>query len=297
MKVTFLGTSGSLPTKKRGQPAIHLQYKDESMLWDCGEGTQRQLKHTDISPFKINSAYITHLHADHLIGLAGLIQSLQFLDRKEKLEIYGPKGIDRYVEFFKNWDHFNLEFEIDTIEIRKGRIKEREDYEVEAFPVKHSTPSYGFIFKEKPSINLNKEKLKELDLLNHPKCSELKEKGEIEHKGNKIKLEDVKEPEKEGRKVVYSGDTKPCKELERAAENSDLLIVDSTFGEDHKEKSIEYGHGEAKGMAEIAKKANVGKLVLTHFSNRYKDERELEKEAREVFEESYAAEDFMEIEI
>jgi len=297
MKVTFLGTSASLPTKKRGQPSIHLQYKDDSMLWDCGEGTQRQLTRTEISPFKINSIYITHLHADHLIGLAGLIQSLQFLGREEELEVYGPKGIDRYVEFFKNWDHFNLEFNIDTTEIRKGKIKEQEEYEITAFPVKHSTPSYGFIFKEKTRINLNKEKLKEIGLLNHPKCSELKEKGEVNHKGKTIKLEDVKEPEKEGRKVVYSGDTKPCKELERAAENADLLIVDSTFGEEHRKKSIEYGHGEAKGMAEIAKRANVDKLVLTHFSNRYKEEEKLEKEAREAFEESYAAEDFMQIEV
>jgi len=295
--VTFLGTSASLPTKKRGQPSIHLQYKDDSMLWDCGEGTQRQLTRTEISPFKINSIYITHLHADHLIGLAGLIQSLQFLGREEELEVYGPKGIDRYVEFFKNWDHFNLEFNIDTTEIRKGKIKEQEEYEITAFPVKHSTPSYGFIFKEKTRINLNKEKLKEIGLLNHPKCSELKEKGEVNHKGKTIKLEDVKEPEKEGRKVVYSGDTKPCKELERAAENADLLIVDSTFGEEHRKKSIEYGHGEAKGMAEIAKRANVDKLVLTHFSNRYKEEEKLEKEAREAFEESYAAEDFMQIEV
>lgn len=297
MKITFLGTSGSLPTKKRSQPSIHLQYDDNSILWDCGEGTQRQIMKTNISPFKIDSIYITHLHADHLIGLAGLIQSLQFQGRKEKLEVYGPVKIGKYVDFFKNWDYFDLNFDIETIEVQEGKIKDGEKYMIEAFEVDHNCPSYGYVFEEKPEINLDKDKLKKIGLLNHPKCKELKEKGEVMYKGKKVSIEEVKKPERKGRKIVYSGDTKPCENLEKFSKNADVLIVDSTFGEEHREKAFEYGHGEAKLMAELAKKANVDKLILTHFSNRYDDEKSLEKEAREIFEKTYAAKDLMEMEI
>ncbi|MFW5902612.1 MAG: ribonuclease Z [archaeon] len=297
MKVTFLGTSGSLPTKKRSQPSIHLQHGNNSILWDCGEGTQRQIMKTNISPFKINSVYITHLHADHLIGLAGLIQSLQFMGREEKLEVYGPEKIDKYVDFFKNWDYFKLGFNIEVKEVKEGVIKEDEDYVMRAFPVEHRCPAYGYVFEEKPGLNLDKEKLKEIGLFNHPKCRDLKEKGVVEHRGKKIKIEDVRKPEKNRRKIVYSGDTKHCEKLKEASEGADLLIVDSTFGEEHEDKAFEYGHGEAKLMAKLAKEANVDKLVLTHFSNRYEDEKVLEESARGVFKESYAARDLMEIEI
>ncbi len=297
MKITFLGTSGSLPTKKRNQPSIHLRYKEKSILWDCGEGTQKQIMKTNISPFKIDSIYITHLHADHLVGLAGIIQSLQFQGRKKELEVFGPKKIRKYVDFFKNWDYFNLNFNIKTKEVEEGTVKEEEDYRIKAFPVDHSCPTYGYIFEEKPEINLDKEKLEKLGLLNHPKCKELKEEGQIKHKGKEIKLEEVKKPEEKEMKAVYTGDTRVFESLESVAEEADVLIVDSTFGEEHSEKAEEYRHGEAKKMAEIAKKAEVDRLILTHFSNRYEDEELLEKEAREIFKKSYAAKDLMEIEI
>lgn len=292
--VTFLGTSGSLPTKKRSQPAIHLSYKDKSILWDCGEGTQQQITKTSISPFKIDEIYISHLHPDHYIGLWGLIRTLDFMGRKNELMVQGPRNLDRYLDVFKGGTK-RLNYPINFKKIQKGTIRKEKSYEVKAFPVEHGVNSYGFKFLEKPGINLDKDKISQYGLLNHPKCRELKEKGEITYKGEKIKLEDVMKPKKKGKKIVYSGDTPACKSLEEAAEGADLLIVDSSFGEDKKNKAKEYKHGEAKEMAKLAKRAEVGKLILTHFSNRYDDESILEEEAREVFEESYAAKDLMEV--
>ncbi len=297
VKVTFLGTSGSLPTKKRNQIAIHLKFKDRSILWDCGEGTQRQMTKTNISPYKIDEIYITHLHPDHFIGLWGLIRSLEFMGREKELNIYGTRGIKSYVDMFKGGRKTSLNFPVKVKEIEEGTLQEREDYKIEAFPVNHDTPTYGFIFQEKPGINLDKDKLKELNLLNHLKCSELKEKGQIEHEGRKITLEEVAKPKRKGKKIVYSGDTRPCESLKEAAEDADLLIVDSSFGKDKKKKAKDYMHGEAGEMAELANRANVDKLVLTHFSNRYDDESILEEEAREIFENSIASQDLMKIEV
>lgn len=297
VKVTFLGTSGSLPTKNRNPTTIHLKYKDKSILWDCGEGTQRQMTKTNISPFKIDQIFITHLHADHMIGIGSLIQTMEFLGRKEKLMIHGPRGIKKYVEFFKDWDYFSTHFPIETEVMKPGVIHEEEDYEVEAFPVDHSCPTYGLKFQEKPGINLDKDKLKEIGLLNHPKCRELKEKGKVTHEGKEVTLEEVSKPKKRGKKIVYSSDTTACESLERASEDANLLIVDSSFGEDKKENSHEYKHGEAGEMAELAKRAEAKKLVLTHFSNRYEDVSPLEEEAREIFPNTVASEDLMKIEV
>ncbi len=297
VEVTFLGTSGTLPTKERNQVAVHLRHNDNFILWDCGEGTQRQIAHTKTSAFKIDYIYISHLHADHLLGIGGLIQTMQFLGRKKDLVIYGPRGIEEYVKFFIDWDYRERGFKIEIREIFEGVLHEEEDYFIGAFPVKHNCVSYGFIFQEKPGLNLDKDKLKELGLLNNPKCRELKEKGVVSHLGREITVEEVAEPMRRGKKIVYSGDTVACSSLRKASEGADLLIADSAFGEEHRDKSREYMHGTAREMAELAKEAGVKKLVLIHFSNRYRDESLLEDEAREVFENSFAAKDLMKIEV
>ncbi|MEM4221916.1 MAG: ribonuclease Z [archaeon] len=297
VEVIFLGTSTALPTKKRNHPAIFLRHLDNYFLFDCGEGTQKQLQIAGKSVFKLDAIFISHLHGDHLLGLGGILQSLAYLGRERELKVFGPKGIKKYVDFFLNWDYFKPTYKVETYEIKEGKIFENEDLEIEAFKTQHTCPNYGFVFLEKKEINLDKRKLEELGILNSPKAGELKEKGFIIHNGRMIKLEEVALPPKHRTKIVYSGDSIVCENLIEKAKNSDLLICDSTFGEDMREKATEYGHMTAKDAAKIAKKAKVKKLVLTHISPRYEDSNILLKEAKEIFKETVLAEDFMVLEV
>lgn len=297
IEVTFLGTSGSLPARDRGQPAISLRYEADSLLFDCGEGTQRQLLLAGISPYDISGIFITHLDADHLLGLPGLLQTMGALGRGKKLQVFGPRGIRRYVDFFCTWDSFRPSYPVETSEIDEGIIFRSEKYEVSAFPVKHfNRDAFGFVFAEKEKINLDKEKLKAVGLLNSPLCRKLLEKGEVLAKGKKVLLGDVavKTP---GKRVVYTGDSIPCRAIEENSRNADLLIHDSAFAHELAKTAREHGHSTAKQAAETAKRAGAGQLALVHFSTRYKDVSPLEKEAREVFPNSFAAKDFMKVKV
>jgi ribonuclease Z len=299
MEITFLGTSTSAPTKTRNHPAIHAKFLNHNFLWDCGEGTQRQMALAGISPFKISQIFITHVHGDHLLGIGGLIQTQGFLGRKDKLTIFGPKGIKKYVDFFAGWEYSFHEYEIEVREIKDGLVYEDEDFVMRAFKADHNQcPDYGYIFEEKVEVNLDKEKLRKMGLEGNPACRELKENGRVVWRGKTVLLKDVSKPVRKGLKIVYTGDSKPCEEIAKAAKDADLLISESTVGEELKEKAHDYGHMTAKDAARIAKKAGVKRLILTHISPRYdEDPKILEKEARTIFKNTDIANDFMSIEL
>jgi len=298
IEVTFLGTSASLPTKSRNHPSIHLKFRGNSMLFDCGEGTQRQLAIAGISPYKIQNIFISHLHADHVLGLGGLIQSLSLMKRDGELHIFGPSGIRRHVNFYVNWDYFEPSYKVIVHQIKKdGVIFENKDYSVTAFSVEHTCPCYAFVFEEKKEPNLDKKKLKKLGLLNNPLCRQLKQGKSIRFRGKVIKPEDVLVKEKHLRKISIVMDANPSKKIVDYVRGSDLLIMEATFSDVIKEKAHDYGHMTARDAARIAKEAEVKQLILTHFSPRYEDVKILKKEAKQIFRNTEVAEDFMKLSV
>ncbi|MEM4347271.1 MAG: ribonuclease Z [Candidatus Altiarchaeota archaeon] len=298
MKIIFLGTSGAVPTKERNLSSIFLEYLGNYFLFDCGEGTQRQMLNAKINFMRINHIFISHLHADHFLGLGGLIQSMNFLDRKKELCLYGPKGFRKTMEHMLSMGTFILNsFSIKVHEISGGIVLEDDRYLISAIKNSHNINSLAYKFEEKPKRKFLKEKALKLGIPEGPLFSKLQKGKEVIISGRKISPDEVLSEPIQGRKVVYSGDTKFCKELIEFAKNADVLIHESTFSENEREKADDSGHSTAKDAATIAKEANVKKLFLTHISQRYVNPEILEKEAREIFHESYIAKDFLKIKI
>ena len=297
--VIFLGTGGSWPTVKRNVSSIAVKRGGEIILFDCGEGTQRQIQRSGLSYMQIKSIFISHFHGDHFLGLPGLIQTMQLNDRKDPLLIYGPKGMSRLVETIKNLGYFKPAYEIRGVDVDEGDKVRFEGYEVRPFRVNHNVPTLGFVLEEdeRPG-RFNKEKALELGVPEGPLFGKLQRGESVELRDGRVITPDmVLGPPRPGRKIVYSGDTRPTNKVVEYAKNADLLIHDSTFLSDLEDVALEYAHSTARQAAEIAKKANVKRLVLTHISPRYMRDDDLEREAKEVFEDSIVARDFMKLEI
>jgi len=298
--ITFLGTVSGIPSLKRNHPAIVLEYFSnyrDVLLFDCGEGTQKQLMKSDISFMQINKIFITHWHADHFAGLIPLIQTMNMEKRTTPLTIYGPEA-ERFVSNILDMGYFGLRFPVKAVNVEfEGSdisiVDETKDYQILSIPVLHSVPSVGYCFKEKDKWNLDEEKLKELGIKRGPWLKKLKRYGKLEWKGKEIKVEDVGYVKK-GLKVVYSGDTMPCDNIVKISEDADILIHDGTFLEEDVEGKA---HADVKEAARLAKKANVKRLILTHISRRYTDPKELEEQAKEVFKNSSVAHDMMRVKL
>ncbi|MCK5476676.1 MAG: ribonuclease Z [Candidatus Aenigmarchaeota archaeon] len=299
-KVIFLGTSSAVPTKSRNLPSIFIKYKEDRLLFDCGEGTQRQLMIKRLHFVKISKIFISHWHADHFSGLLGLIQTLELEGRKEPLYIYGPVHSKEFVEKFISIGYFGRRFEVFVKEMKNDDVVSFKDYKITAFEVKHRIPALGFIFEENDRVNVDLEKLSKYKIKEGPQIGKLKKQGFIEKDGTLIKLEDVSVVKK-GRKLVYTGDTKYFKALEKYAHEADVLICDSTFDKEFQKKAHIYGHCCCETAARIAKAANVKKLYLTHISRRYQEKNTtpqiLQDQARGIFAKSYLAKDLLEFEI
>jgi len=295
MELIFLGTSSALPTPKRNHPSIALKAFGEVMLFDCGEGTQRQMARIKLSPMKVDHIYLTHLHGDHFLGLPGLIQSMAFRGRKEPLHIYGPEGTIRTVEAIKDLGYYGLSFPIHAYEVRGGVILETDSYIIECCPVHHSVLSLAYSVEEKRSPKFLREKAIALGLKPGPDFGKLQNAIPVELNGEIIQPEQVLGEKRKGRKIVYSGDTIPCQEMVEFAKKADVLIHESTYESSQEKKALENGHSTTTQAAEIAKKAEVFELILTHISTRYKNSDDLKEEASQVFKEVTIAEDFMTI--
>ncbi len=282
------------PTKERGLPAVHLSFESENFLIDCGEGTQRQMRIAGLKPTKLTRVFISHFHADHVLGLAGLMRNLAANDYKGTLEIYGPKGLPTYVEHLKKSSTYTEKLKLRLTEVKKGVIVDTEKFVVETFPLFHSIESLGFCIQEKQKRKINLEFTKKLGLVQHPLLGELQKGKNIVWKGKKVLVSKATflVP---GKKYVFIQDTGFNEKLISSAKEADLLVCESTFQESEKKKAEEYKHMTAHQAATIGKKAKVKKLILTHFSQRYEDLTEMEKEAKEVFKEVVLAKDFMSI--
>lgn len=296
MKITFLGTQAMQPTRERGLPAIHLSWENENCLIDCGEGTQRQMKIAGVKPTKLTRVFISHFHADHMLGLAGLIRNLGANEYKGTLELYGPKGLPAYFEHLMKSSAYTERVQTKLIEIKQGTILDTEKFTVEAHKLFHSIESFAFVIKEKPKRKINLSYTKRLGLIQHPLLGELQKGRDIEWKGKKVKADKatILVP---GKKYVFIQDTRYHDSLAKFSENADLLVSESTFQDSEKEKAKEYKHMTASQAATIGKKAKVKKLILTHFSQRYEDLSEMKKEAKKIFPSVILAEDFMSVEV
>ena len=300
LTLIFIGTSSAVPTKKRNLPCLFVRYNEERILFDCGEGTQRQLMTKKLKFLKISKIFITHWHADHFAGLLGLVQTFELEGRKEPLYIYGPVRTKEFVEKYLSIGYFARRFEIFVKEMKNNDFVDFEEYKITAFEVKHRIPALGFVFWENSRVNIDLKKLKKYNIKQGPIIGKIKKDGFIEKEGKIITLENISKITK-GRKIVYSGDTKYFKALEKYAKDSDIFICDSTFDNEYAEKAAIYGHCCAGDAAKIAKAANVKKLYLMHISRRYQEKQTsikiIEKQARQIFKKSYLAKDLVEVKI
>jgi ribonuclease Z len=298
MEITFLGTSGCVPTKERNLSSVILEYLGEFFLFDCGEGSQRQMRFAGINFMRIDNVFITHLHADHFLGLGGLIQSMDFLERTRTLEIYGPEGLKETMEHMLSMGTFQMDcMSVNVHEINPGIVREGERYVVTCDRTMHTRNSLAYCLEEKPKRKFLKKKALELGIPEGRLFSKLQMGEAVEFKGRRIAPDQVLSKPIPGRKMVYTGDTRVCDSVIKLAENADVLIHDGTFSHEDLENIEKAGHSTVKQAAEVAKNANVKKLFLTHISQRYTDAKKLEEEAREIFPESYVAEDLMRVKV
>jgi ribonuclease Z len=301
IKITFLGTVSGIPSKERNHPAIVFEYfgeNKETLLFDCGEGTQTQLQKAGISFMDIDKIFITHWHADHFAGLIPLLATMNLEKRTKDLQIFAPEA-ERFVGHILDLGYFGTRFPIIATNVPYegsdiNEVDSGEEYKVFSIPAFHTVPAVVFCFKENDKSNIDLNLLKKLELKRGPWLKELKKKGFAEVKGTKVKLEDVATITK-GLKVVYTGDTKPNDNVVKISERADILIHDATFLEADEVKGK--AHADVKQAAAIAKKADVKQLILTNISRRYKDAGEIEKTAKKVFKNSKVAYDFMEVKI
>jgi ribonuclease Z len=300
IQVTFLGTAASVPTSKRSLPAVLIQRGNEQLMFDCGEGVQRQMIKAKAGFHKKLKVFISHMHGDHVLGLPGLLQTMALMDRQRKVEIYGPEGIKRFFEGTREVLQFALTFPVEIHEINAaGIICSEKEYTIEAAWANHVIPTLAYAFVEKPRAGkFYPDKARALGVPEGELWSKLQHGEQVKlANGRVVKPEEVMGSLRRGRKIVYSGDTKPFEGFARFAAGADLVIHEATLDDALAEKAAEDGHSTPSQAAKAAAKAKAKKLVLTHISARYADARVLLEQAQKIFKNTVVAEDFMRLEL
>jgi len=300
MKLVFLGTGATTPTKERGLSSVALKYLGEWFLFDCPEGTQRQMMSSHVSYQKIRFIFISHFHADHFLGLPGLLATMSIHQRDYPITIFGPKGVGQRVADAINLSMLKINFEVRCKEVKKGVIVEEEKFLVRAFPLKHEVPCYGFAFKEVDKLGeFSRKKAIALKIPEGPLWSKLQKGEKVKVKGKTFIPKQVMDYSKgkQGRKVSIVFDTRPDKSYFNEIKESDVLVHEATFTDALLNRAIKTKHSTAKEVGKIADQTRCKKLVLTHLSARHKEEAKLENEARMEFGNVVVAKDLMEIKI
>jgi ribonuclease Z len=298
MRVTFLGTSGAIPTTQRNTSSIFCNRDGDYLLFDCGEGTQRQMMRFGTG-FAVDHLFVTHRHGDHVLGIPGLLQTFDFNDRERPVAIHTPAGTRGNIKQLIEANGTTPSYPVRINEISAGdTVLDRPEYEVRAIATDHRCASVGYVLEEDDRKGeFDREKAEaDLGIPPGPKYSKLHRGEAIEHDGRTIEPEAVVGPPRPGRTFVYTGDTLPTSSVVAASEGADLLVHDATFTEDRADRAVATAHSTAKEAAEVASSAGVRTLALTHLSTRYAGQADrLGAEAREVFDgEVVVAEDGLE---
>jgi ribonuclease Z len=276
LQVYFLGTAGALPTPTRNPPCIMIRRGSDTLLFDCGEGAQQQMMRARCG-FTINSIFVSHWHADHFLGIFGLVQTMSFNGRTEPLTIYGPEWVHEFVNTLRHVARFNLKFPMESVELANGSWVRFDGYTVTAFSAKHGLPALGFILEEDPRPGrFNRDQAITLGVPPGPLFGRL-QRGESVTVGTgdarvEIKPEQVLGSPRPGRKIVYTGDTRAVHTtIMDIAHDADLIIHDATYDDSEAARAAEFYHATATQAGEAAAALNAGTLVLVHTSSRYTD--------------------------
>lgn len=304
LSVTFLGTSAARPTVERNVSAMALVREGETLLFECGEGTQRQMMRYGVS-FALSEIFFTHFHADHFLGVIGLIRTLGLQTRAEPMTLYGPRGAKKLLTQALQLGVERVPFEIEIREVKPGDVigsnhAPRTTYQIEAFATDHGGSSVGYALREHERRGrFDVDKARAAGIPEGPLWGKLTKGEAIElPDGRRLTPDSFVGPKRPGRLVVFTGDTRPCAGVVDASQGADLLIHEATFGEEEKDRAKETGHSTAREAAQVALAAKARRLVLSHVSARYSiSADELVKEAREVFKETVVAKDGMTVEV
>jgi ribonuclease Z len=290
LSLVFLGTGGSVPTARRATACILVRRGGERLLFDCGEGAQRQM-HRSTGLVQLDEIYLTHFHADHYLGIPGLLKTYDLQDRDRPLRIYGPRGLH---DLFRVIQRIvgRTRYPVELIELDDGEAVEHEGYVVRSVPVSHQVRAHGYALVEddRPG-RFDPDAAARLGVVAGPAFSALQRGEEVSGADGPVRPADVMGEARSGRRIVITGDTAPCPEVATAAQSAELLVHDGSFGDDQAERAAETGHSTARQAAALARDAKVKLLALVHVSTRY-NVSDVVKEAREVFPSAIAPRDF-----
>jgi ribonuclease Z len=299
LTATFLGTGAATPTVDRNVAGLAVQREGETILFDCGEGNQRQMMRYGVG-FSFTEIFFTHYHADHILGVTGLLRTMGLQDRTAPVRLYGPRGAQRVLGAAIALGIERNKFPVEIQELRPGDRLTREQYDIVVFETDHRPDTVGFALAEHTRLGrFNPDRARELGIPEGPLWGRL-HKGEtvVLDDGRSIAPADLVGAPRRGRTLVYSGDTRPSLTVVEAAHGADLLIHEATFGSDELERAKETGHSTAAEAARVAVEAGARRLVLTHISPRYsRDAPELLAEARAIFPETVVARDGMTVDV
>ena len=298
IRVTFLGTAASRPTVSRNVSAVMIQREGDSLLFDCGEGTQRQMMRY-ATGFAVHDVFFTHMHADHFLGITGLLRTMGLQGREEIMRLWAPEGGAVVLNEAVNLGMERTTFPVEIIELRPGDRISRNGYEIVAYRAQHGPRSLGYALIEAERLGrFNPARARELGIPEGPLFGKLHRGESIEVDGRVISPADLVGAPRPGRRVVYTGDSRPCRDTAEIARAADLLIHDATFTHDEVERARDTQHTTAREAADLARTAGVLRLALTHISARYADDpRPIEREAKNVFPQSVVAYDGLTIEV
>ena len=298
MEIVFLGTGGSFPSPQRGVSSVALKTHGEVLLFDCGEGTQRQMMRSSLSFMGITKIFITHFHGDHYLGLAGLLQTMALNGRTKDLEIFGPKGTEQLVTIIERISYYSRTYDLVLHEMRENQKEHFEGYSVTAIRLDHSIPTLGYLFEEddRPGkFDVNAARL--LGIPPGPLYAKLQAGEDIVWNESVVEPAMVMGPPRPGRKIAIAMDTKPIMGLPERIKGFDILIHEATADRTLESKANKFGHSTAAQAATIAKEADVKRLFLIHISPRYRDPRPLIEESKDIFEHTYLPSDLDEFEV
>ena len=296
MKLVFLGTSAMVPTKERNVQSIYLDYNGEGILFDCGEGTQRQIQLANLNAQKITTILISHWHGDHVSGLIGLLQTIgNFCGEQKTIKIFGPTDTKKYLNNLLSSCIFENTLNLEVVEIDAPELQlffENNDYELHAQNLEHSVPTIGFRFVKKQKRSLNMNKLSALGIPQGPHLQLLQKGHSITHNGEEI-FPDAVSTLIPSKIISFIFDTRLCSACFSLAQDANLVISEAVYTQDFSHKAQEYGHMTAQEAAQVASQSSANELILTHFSQRFKDIAVLEDEAKTIFPNTICAYDFM----